>query len=550
MGLGRRACARVALAIVLSVLVPGPALARNSVTLEHLAVLAPRSATLSLSSTGRYLALSVSGELVIIDTRTGISIENLGQGALPVWSRSGERLAFYSVRSGTLQLWCWNCSSAALTQLTHFPNGIDVEPTTRVGGWVHDAFRFSWSASDDALVFASRVEFADEAPAARANAPPAERSPIVLTERSSSRDVFRGVFLNPSAADGVAESRDGASYTFRPAPAGATLYSQLFLVSLRDGSIRQLTADRRSYFHPMWAPQGRYIAAAVVNTPGVTGETRSGDIVIIDADTSEQHVLASGAGVKYQPKWDPAATTVAYLERDTALSRPRILTQRVFPQNSAPARVCIPDRHVFDFIWSPDGEALLVSYKDGASMRLGRAAADRDHFDVISRQNAYPIEVTSFAIDPKGTLAWFQYDPRDFATVRLATQSHPASSRILKRLNPEHRNLNVGEVRSLTWKGADGRERTGTVLLPPDFDEDRVYPLIVDAYPLRSGADWTHPLSGNFAWASLGYVVLRPSGRAPHVWTNPWTDVESSASGNGPDGWAVAFDDVRRRPAG
>jgi dipeptidyl aminopeptidase/acylaminoacyl peptidase len=102
----------------------------------------------------------------------------------------------------------------------------------------------------------------------------------------------------------------------------------------------------------------------------------------------------------------------------------------------------------------------------------------------------------------------------------------------------------LGRVNVLHWKNRRGDDLEGAILLPPNYESDRRYPIIVDAYPVENAAGWLKPMYGNQAWAALGYAVFRPSPRAPHTWVNPWTTERMSLEAKGPDGWNVTVDDV------
>src|SRR3546814_9505240 len=85
----------------------------------------------------------------------------------------------------------------------------------------------------------------------------------------------------------------------------------------------------------------------------------------------------------------------------------------------------------------------------------------------------------------------------------------------------------------------------GKLLYPTDYVEGKRYPLIVDAYPMNSGNGWMHPMGGNQAWATAGYLVFKPhQARAPHVTPNCAGDKDYCAAGKGPGGWDVMVDDV------
>lgn len=215
------------------------------------------------------------------------------------------------------------------------------------------------------------------------------------------------------------------------------------------------------------------------------------------------------------------------------------------------------------FIWDPASDKVepitrdfdpavsraLWSRRDG---RIYLTAADRD-FERLFR---YDIEEQIFtALDTRvdvfedlslaerglfaaglGSSPW---EPQRIVVVDLQTSSarsleHPAQGWL--------DNVRRGHVESWNFASASGKRIEGRVYLPPDFDAERRYPLIVYYY------GGTSPVSREFGgryplewWASRGYVVYvpQPSGAigfgevfsAQHV--NDWgkTTAEEIAEG-------------------
>jgi dipeptidyl aminopeptidase/acylaminoacyl peptidase len=59
--------------------------------------------------------------------------------------------------------------------------------------------------------------------------------------------------------------------------------------------------------------------------------------------------------------------------------------------------------------------------------------------------------------------------------------------RILSRLNPQFDHLNFARPQDFHWTPATGYELTGTLLMPPDYDRSRRYPLVIQTKPDDGG---------------------------------------------------------------
>lgn len=192
-------------------------------------------------------------------------------------------------------------------------------------------------------------------------------------------------------------------------------------------------------------------------------------------------------------------------------------------------------------VWSGASRQFLASYKNGVSSPLARIPFRSPR--VVLTKAPYPLSVYDFTIFGSGAVAWIQSDPKNLWTLRYAAEGVHRPSTLL-RLTRVPSGVKLGRAEIVKWRNDRGQEQEGTVLLPPGFARGVRYPLIVDAYPLIGGSNWTSPMLGNYAWAAAGYAVFRPSPPAPIVWDNPWTTRASSAVAKGPKGWAVTVDDV------
>lgn len=495
--------------------------------------------TLDLSADGRWIAVEHGHRLQVVDVGSRKIVQELGEGLVPRWSPKADRLAFYSSRSGALQLWVWNADTRQARQLTDFRIGVDPDPNTRVMGVATDALRLSWSADGTQVVFTSRVGVQTQ------QREPVEGAPLILNNATPANLTLTGIFSDASMDSGIAQIKDGRTWGHRAAKKGEILFSQLFVVDINTLEVKQITAGSRSFFHPAWSPIGQAIVCAATGTGNRTGarpdtltdSLKEGEIIAIDPSTGTQRVLASGAGVKYRPIWSADGGKIAYLAGAATFEDPRIHVVSYEEGKEQPGIQI--DRKIAEYAWSEADDELFVLYDDGGT-KFGRFRSGSYASTLIKSQEVRSgIGVWSHARD--GSLAWVE----GFAGSRVwflpARARQPVQ---LIELDKSIDELDLGPVVTVSWHNKQGEELHGKLLYPPGGQPGRKYPVIVDAYPLGGGSTWMHPMAGNQTWAAAGYAVFKPMPRAPHVWMNCSGPMQYCRASKGPAAWDVMVDDV------
>jgi dipeptidyl aminopeptidase/acylaminoacyl peptidase len=518
---------------------------RHAPTLADLTTLGSLDLTLSLSSDGNWLAMSGSdGGLTVVSTRNLSNLRRLGNGSSPLWSPDRTKLAFLSTRGGDLQLWVYERSSQALTQVTYVDGGIDPDPTSRVVGWGHDAFRYDWSPHSDALVFASRVPTSMEVPGT-SPAPTGSsgsEAPLILTASTPAEWTLAGIF---SHGFGTVDSKDGSSITFRENAAPAAVRSSaLYLVSFADRRLRRLTLDENSYFNPAWSPDGQSILCATTGLAGPVWAVDSVNIVKVSIETGQTTALTHGLGVRSRPTWSPDGLRFAYLRRSGFFGPGNVFVVKT-GKTGVGSEVNLTaglDRQVDDFAWESAGSIVLI-YTDGVSRPLAQLVLGTGTIHVLSpcATCSSPVGVQMLASSGTGS---FVYRETTASSDQIRLTRKGRHSQNLVEVAPQELQWERGEVRVIHWRNHGGEELEGSLLLPVGYSRGTRYPLIVDAYPKIGGVNWTSPMAGNQVWAAHGYMVFRPSAPAPHVWMNPWKSPNSSASSRGPGVWNDTVDDI------
>lgn len=528
--------------------------AKRPVTLDDLEGVAAGKefivTSLDISADGRLVAVERGHRLRVVEAATGRVTKELGEGLIPRWSPDGMRLAFYSNRSGALQIWMWSAASGRVEQLTNLSAGIDVDPNTRAGWSLDGALRPAWSPDGTRIVFPSRVDVAG--PAAKV---PEKRdyAPLVLTNSSDRNLTLFGVFTDARNSGGVSQTKDGRTFSFRAAKPGEMLFTHLFAADAREKSrkraVTQLTAGARTYVHPAWSPDGRWLAFAAMGAGqceadrscntlkfegGGTGAETESEIIALDVATGERCVVATGVGLRRSPRWSPDGSRIAYLFGVTMFADAEIRAAE--PAGAGEQTVLTLDRKIRNFDWT-DGGGFFVRYTDRGG-RLARLAPGTQSVASLAPEAVLAADGFAFARARNGAVVW---------TGSQQLWLLPAGvkeSVALLDLDPAARELDLGRFERIEYRGAHGHETYGVLLYPPDYQSGRKYPVIVDVYPQGGGGVWMHPMEGNQSWASAGYVVFKPMPRAPHVWVNCSRAEEYCRASRGPEAWDVMVEDV------
>jgi len=216
--------------------------------------------------------------------------------------------------------------------------------------------------------------------------------------------------------------------------------------------------------------------------------------------------LLSGPGL---PGGDGATTEAPLIpnEYDTQLyalsedgSRARSLSRDFDPSINSAHRL-------------PSGD-LLLSIARGEGTNLARFDADRERFELIET-GVEVMEQFSASETRRVKVAVRGTDANAPQRVHLIDLSRDQRELVIDSRASEYADVEFGDVRAWTFTNASGDEIDGRFYLPPDFDSDETYPLIVYYYggTVPVGRSFTGRYPFNL-WAAKGYViyVLQPRG--------------------------------------
>jgi dipeptidyl aminopeptidase/acylaminoacyl peptidase len=172
--------------------------------------------------------------------------------------------------------------------------------------------------------------------------------------------------------------------------------------------------------------------------------------------------------------------------------------------------------HVTMDFWSEDGGTIYFNAGVRATRQLMALDVERDEVRQVTDERA---SVRVRLDDDSGVLLIDYADPRTPPTVftvdRIEQVAQRNRWRQLTDVNPQVRDLALGEEEEITWTSTDGKEVGGVLVKPVGYQEGQRYPLIVAIHGGPASADVLgfNGGYGSQVYAGAGYAVLRPNYR-------------------------------------
>jgi len=375
------------------------------------------------------------------------------------WLPDGGGIALLAPHDGAMQIHRCAAPGAVPTLVTSAPHGVRSFACHPAGDG------FAYAAAADRGPASHNRAFVVGQHSALTQAPP---RPVHLWHRDRSGATRRFTAdeagLNviaaiPGGAAAAAWSPDGASLTWlsQAAPGAGILALRLHTAVLATGAQSVLLAGETALASPRWSPDGTALA-----------------------------VLAPAGEV---PLFSPKA---AFVVRDGALHRVSAAIDR-----DLTGLAWLPSGALL--LWAPDGTrvGVWVQPLDGPPRALD--LGDVDPFGA-------PI-----AVGPQGQLAFVGVTPH--RPSELYVMDPGDRPRRVTDVNAAVAACDLGAVETVRWTGTDGTEQDGVLVVPPDFDPARRYPLLVSLHggPMgASGRGWTGMWQ---VYAAQGWLVFSPNYR-------------------------------------
>ena len=401
-----------------------------------------------------------------------------GRAGSPRWSPGGGRLAYVEGGEDGAQLWVrW----------------MDTGQTARLTGLTESPGALSWSPDGHWLAFSMLV--------------PEKKDPYVAEMPGKPQGAEWAPPLK--VIDEMNYRADGAGYLEEG-------YAHIFVVPSHGGVPRQLTAGSWNHGGPLaWMPDSRNIVFSANRHPDAENEPLNTEVYTVTVADGSVTQLTDRLGPDGSPAVSPDGRSIAYLGFDDRYQGYQVTRLYVMDADGGNARVLTDgwDRNMGSPVWAADGRSIFVSFEDEgeikiASVTLTKGTETLVDGGVSGLSLGRPYTSGSFSVARNGSIAYTDGDAYRPADVGLARPGREAAR--LTHLNLDLlEGKKLGQVKEIWFNSSfDGRRIQGWVMTPPDFDPGKRYPLILEIHGGPFAAYGPHFSAEDQLYAAAGYVVL------------------------------------------
>ncbi|MCC6669850.1 MAG: S9 family peptidase [Planctomycetes bacterium] len=431
------------------------------------------------------------------------------------WAPDGRSIAFLSTRGGAPQVYVMPCDGGEARQVSDQAGGVQ---------------GLLWSPKGTHLAYVAEVQV---------DPTMQQRHPDLPLARA---EVYDGLMIRHWD-----EWRSGR-------------YSHLFVVPAEGGKATDLMPGERVHtpLRPFggieqiaWSPDGRQIAYTAKKVADEARSTNS-DIYLVEIGGGATRNLTEGMpGYEVEPRFAPDGARIAFLSMARGgfeADKNRLMVQDL----RGGARVELTealDQSAAEPTWTPDGAALLFASETRGTTHVYRVTVAERRIEPLTR-GRYEYHGLSLSADGQVLVALRQQTERPYEVVRV-----PLAGGEVTALSDENgatfARLALPKVEERTFATTDGKSLHAWVVLPPDFDPARSYPMLLycQGGPQSMVGQWFSYRWNFHLMAAKGYIVLAPNRRGLPGFGQSWNDqISGDWGGQAMQDLLAATDAMQKEP--
>ena len=393
----------------------------------------------------------------------------------PRWSNNGDKFIFKSNREGKQQIFLFDLNNNSTQKLTNFQYSIG---------------SMRWSPDDNYIVFSSfiddkrdkLIDMPEKPKGAKWNDPPIEISDLNYRYDSSG-------YRKPGEI-------------------------QFFIIPVNGGTPRQISniKPEKRAGQAEWLGNDKIVFSANLNEDS-DYNTNNSEIYVLDIKSGKHRALTQRNGPDTSPKVSHDKSLIAYLGyNDEYLSYQQnsIYIMETDGSNKFEIKMDL-DRNISNLYWSGDDKKIFFQFDDKGITKIGSVTLDGkfetivDQVGGLSFSRPYSGGFFSLSNNNKYTFTYgTPYNPADLAT------GFKGSKKRITNLNKDLFDYKkLGKIEEIWYESSyDGKMIQGWIVKPPNFDNSKKYPLILEIHGGPHTNYGFHFSSEVQLFASKGYVVL------------------------------------------
>ncbi len=479
--------------VVLVLLLPLPILAQAPITFDALQSMR-RVGAPQVSPDGKWIAYGLSTidmaanvrkSAVYLMPASGGAARRISDGAKqdegPAWSPDGKLIAYVSNRDGApKQVYLFDVAAGTTRKLTSLNGG---------------AGSVKWTPDSSAVLLVSDVypDCGVEPECVKRNVEAAEKAPS--RARIIDSLLFRhwNVWQEKTRAHLILHPLNGSPRDLTPGAFDAPPFS------IGGGDEFDVS------------PDGKEVAFARITDERPELSTNS-DIFIVPHGGGEARRITTRRGADTAPKYSPDGKWLAYRSQARAGYESDLWELWLYNRGTGTASRIAADfpNWISSVTWAPDSRTLFITAPERGRTAIYEVTLAGRYTKIHDQGSAH-----SVTIGPDGRTIYFQRDSLTRPNEIYSLTRGGAVTQLTRENDALLRTMDMGEVSSITWPGAEGAQIQGWLVKPPRFDASKEYPAIVLIHGGPQGAwgdAWSYRWNPQM-FAARGYVILMPNPR-------------------------------------